>query len=193
MSFLNLFGGDKKVNNTTTQNTSVDASTTASNSNNVSNWLQQNLAQIKNSTQINNTNLELTDSFNSTAFTLFADVGNITPGSTRSPLLDSKSIENIFDGVLKSPVLNANDISKDPNVNAKNFDFAGTSKIAADVITSSGKNQLGTFFEGVTDLSKATSPTNAVNSGSASPLNSPWFWPAMVALVLGVVILFRRR
>jgi hypothetical protein len=184
MSFINLFGGDKKVNNTKTENTSIDASTTKSNSDNVSSWLQQNLAQIKNSTAINNTSLENTDSFNRTSLSLFSDVGNIAPGSGTQGL-ESASMERIFDSVLRSPVLNANTISKDPNANSKNFDFTGTSKIATDVITASGKNQLGTFFEGVTDLSKATSPTSASNS--------PWLYPLIGVVVIVVAFLFFRR
>jgi MYXO-CTERM domain-containing protein len=189
MSFLNLFGGDKKVNNTTTTNNAFDQSVTKSNSDNVSNWLQNNLSQISNSTRINNTNLENTDSFNRTQLTVFSDVGNIAPGSTVSPMLDSVGIQNIFDGVLKST--NPNRIDKDPNGNAKNFDFTGTSKIAVDVIDSSGRNQLGTFYSGVNDVTRSASPTYVGNSGN--PLNSPMFWPVLGLLALAAIFLLRRR
>lgn len=185
-SFLNLFGGDKKEANTTNLNTSTDNSVTKSNSDNISNWLQQNLAQITNSTRINNTNLENTDSFNRTAFTILSDVGNIQPGTPVSPALDSVGIQNMFASVLSSPVLAKNAIAKDPNKNP--MDFAGISSIATQVIDSSGKNQLGTYYQGITDLSKATSPTYAPNNPNASPVNSPWFWPVVAGL--GIVALF---
>lgn len=187
-SFLNLFGGDRKEANTTTTNTSIDNSITKSNADNTSNWLQQNLAQIRNSTNINNTNLENTDSFNRTAFTVLSDVGNIAPGSAVSPALDSVGIQNMFNSVLKSPVFNANAIDKDTN-NAR-LDMLGISTIARDVIDSSGRNQLGTFYEGVTDLSKVTTPTGQ----NASPFASPWFWPVVGGLgALVIFLLFKRR
>lgn len=185
--FLNLFGGDKKTENVTTSNTSVDASKTTTDSNNVSDWLQQNLAQIKNSTRIQNTDIRTTDSYNRTTFSVMSDVGNINPGQSVSPALDSAGIAAIFNSVLSHPIsgITPNSIAADPN--ADPMDFAGISRIGVQTIQASG-GVLGDFYKGVTDLTKVSSPTSAVNNPNANPLNSPWFWP--VAAVITVVFIF---
>jgi hypothetical protein len=176
--FCGLFGlFNKKITQaSTTNNTDNSRVTTLTDSLNT--WTSNNLALTNAQSSVVNSAFDATDSFNTVNSFNMANIG----GTPDIPALDFTGMRGFFASPDElSDLINANTISKDPNANKYNFDFADIS---------AGGNE---FLEKVQGLTRETWEGLVNATGAAALAQNPASGQTSslmktAVIVLGVIV-----
>lgn len=193
---FSLFGssGDKTTTNATTNNTydytksntdNVEGSFNTSDSRVFNTALTRNTSSINNDTQIQNTALQLTDSFNRFVTNNLANVGNTNIGASGTSGDDSVKLLQAM-RALQPNYSGMNNAT--PDLSKGLLDFNSLSRIAADNINASGNVSRG-VFDGFADTITATGKSN----NPTSPTSALLMVAVFGALALGALFILKKR
>jgi hypothetical protein len=193
---FSLFGtsGDKTTTNATTNNNydytksntdNIEGSFNTSDSRVFNTALTKNQSTIANDTRIQNTALQLTDSFNRFLTNNLANVGNTNIGASGTSGDDSVKLLQAM-RALQPNYAGMNTAT--PDLSQPLLDFNSLSRIATDNIAASGgvaKDVFSGFADNVTATGKSNNPT---------PATSNVLIIAIVgAIALGALFILKRR
>jgi hypothetical protein len=193
---FSLFGtsGDKTTQNTTNNATydytrnntdNIEGSFNTSDSRVFNTALTRNQSSINNDTRIQNTALQLTDSFNRFATNNLANVGNTNIGATGTSADDGLALLKAIQGL--QPNYSGMNTAT-PDLTKGLLDFSALSRIATENISASGgvaKDVFGGFAANVDATGKA--------KDTASPVSSVLMVALFGAIALGALFILKRR